>query len=114
MLSIVIPTLNEEAMLPGLIHNIHSTGIEDMEIIVSDGNSDDLTQKITKELGCRVVTTTDRHPSFQRNNGAKIAKREIILFLDADTKLPDDFIKNAISKFEKRRLDVAGFFIRFD
>lgn len=114
MLSIVIPTLNEEVKLPKLVQNIKRVGIKDMEIIVSDGNSEDLTRQLAIANGCTVTSSSERHPSFQRNNGVKIAKGEIILFLDADTSLPDNFIQNALFKFKKRNLDIAGFFIRFD
>lgn len=115
MLSIVIPTLNEEVRLPKLLKNIRYNSIPEMEIIVSDGNSDDLTRQLAIANGCDLVgSTTDRHPSFQRNNGTKAAKGDIILFLDADTSLSDGFIQDAVIKFQKRKLDIAGFFIQFD
>lgn len=117
MLSIIIPTLNEEKYLPDLIYLIRSQIFSDYEIIISDACSDDRTVDVATEHGCRVVkgTKEKRHPSVQRNAGAKIAKGDIFLFLDADTRFKgDDFLKKVIEDFNNRKLGVAGFYMDFD
>jgi cellulose synthase/poly-beta-1,6-N-acetylglucosamine synthase-like glycosyltransferase len=81
---------------------------------VSDGNSDDNTVKIAKDNNCEVVISKKRHPSHQRNQGANIAKGENILFLDADTKLPDMFLKNTIEELKNRQLLGGGFYIKIE
>jgi glycosyltransferase involved in cell wall biosynthesis len=111
-LSIVIPTLNEEKYLIHLINTIKKQDYNDYEIIVSDGNSDDNTVKIAKDNNCKVVISKKRHPSHQRNQGAKIAKGELILFLDADTRLPSMFLKNTVRELESRQLLGGGFYIK--
>ncbi len=113
-LSIVIPTLNEEKYLTHLINSIREQDYSDYEIIVSDGNSDDNTVKIAKDNNCEVVISKKRHPSHQRNQGANIAKGENILFLDADTKLPDMFLKNTIEELKNRQLLGGGFYIKIE
>jgi len=111
MLSIVIPTLNEEDYLPKLLESIKRQNFTDYEIIVADAGSKDKTLEIAKKYGC--VTIPGGLPAKGRNNGAKIAKGNILFFLDADTVLPNFFLKKSLEEFTKRKLDVAGFFLRF-
>lgn len=116
MLSIIIPTLNEEKYLPQLLQSIKEQSFSDYEIIVSDGKSLDQTVEIAKSYDCKVIVSDGarRHPSIQRNDGTNVAKGEIVLFLDADTSLPDNnFLQKIVEDFYKRELGVAGFFIDF-
>ena len=106
MLSIIIPTLNEEEYLPKLLRSIKRQGIRDMEIIVADAGSKDATVKVAKSYGCKVVR--GGMPARGRNEGAEEAKGELFLFLDADVILPPKFLRRFLSEFEKRRLDIAG------
>lgn len=115
MLSIIIPTLNEEKYLPRLIESIKRQKFSDYEIIVSDGGSKDNTQKIVQDNNCKFVSDIEHHhPSWQRNNGAAIASGDILLFLDADTVLQDDFLEKVIPEFIARKLVGAGFFFDFN
>jgi glycosyltransferase involved in cell wall biosynthesis len=107
-LSIIIPTLNEEDYLPILLSQIRKQKFSDYEIIVADAGSQDKTVEIAKSFGCTI--TKGGKPAKGRNEGAKIAKGEILLFLDADNiYLPDDFFEKLLSEFEKRNLGVAYF-----
>jgi glycosyltransferase involved in cell wall biosynthesis len=110
MLSIIISTLNEEKYLPLLLECLKLQNYQDMEIIVSDGNSEDNTVKIAQKYGCRVIVSTKRNLAHQRNEGANIAKGDIFLFLDADTLLPGNFLHTVIPEFKQRQLDVGGFY----
>jgi len=115
MLSIIIPTLNEEKYLPNLLKSIKKQEFIDYEIIVSDGGSQDKTIKIAEQYDCRVIIDSEHHhPSWQRNNGAKIAKGQYLLFLDADSVLQDNFLQLTVDEFVNRRLTVAGFYIKFN
>lgn len=112
-LSIVIPTLNEEAYLPGLLESIAMQDWNDYEIIVSDAGSTDNTAKIAQAYGAKIVVGPKLGPGYGRNRGAEIAQGEILFFLDADARLPTrDFLRQAIAEFEKRKLAAAGFYIR--
>lgn len=114
MLSIVIPTLNEEKYLSILLNSIKRQNFFDYEIIVSDAFSQDETENIAKAFGANVIKDKQRSPARQRNNGAGIAKGDVVLFLDADTKLPDNFLTSAYNEFKKRELSVSGFYLIFD
>ena len=78
----------------------------DLEMIIADANSKDNTREIAKFYGCRVVE--GGLPAAGRNNGARVARGDILIFADSDTIWPDNFLILAIAEFEKRRLDVAG------
>ena len=109
MISIIIPTYNEEKYLPRLLNCIKNQNYEDYEIIVADANSKDKTRQIAKKYDCRIVK--GGMPAVGRNNGAKVAKGNILLFLDADSIIQEDFIKNALDDISKRKLDVAGSYL---
>ncbi len=104
-ISIIIPTLNEEKYLPKLLESIKKQNYNNYEIIVSDANSKDKTREIAKKFGCKIVK--GGLPSVARNNGAKIAKGEIIIFFDSDVILCDNFLRENLKEFEKRNLGIA-------
>jgi glycosyltransferase involved in cell wall biosynthesis len=115
MLSIIIPTLNEEKYLPRLLDSIKSQDFSDYEIIVSDAGSGDLTAEIATRRGCKTTVNSEhRHPSWQRNYGAAIACGEQLLFLDADTVLSPGFLSKTVAEYKARGLECAGFYIRFN
>jgi len=109
MLSIIIPALNEEKYLPLLLKEIKKQNFAgDLEIIVADASSEDKTVEIAKNYGCKIVQ--GGLPARGRNEGAKIAQGDIFLFMDADNiYLPENFLKNLLKEFEKRKLDIASF-----
>ncbi len=105
ILSIIIPTYNEEEYLPVLLESIKKQSFDDYEIIVADANSTDKTREIAKSYGCIVVD--GGLPAKGRNNGAKIAKGEYLLFLDSDLMLTDEYLRNVIYEFQMERLGIA-------
>jgi glycosyltransferase involved in cell wall biosynthesis len=105
MLSIVIPTKNEEKYLPVILGSIKKQTYKDFEIIVPDAKSNDRTRIIAKKYGCKVVDGALPGPG--RNRGAAKVKGKYILFLDADVSVPDDFLEKMITEFEQRSLDIA-------
>ena len=108
MLSIIIPTLNEEKYLPLLLNSIKQQKVrEDYEIIVADAGSKDKTLKIAKGFGCKIAL--GGLPARGRNKGARVAKGDLLLFLDADLKLPNDFLEKSLEEFKERKLKVASY-----
>ena len=107
MLSIIIPTKNEEEYLPALLESIKKQTFKDYEVIVADNNSRDKTKKIAKKYRCKIVG--GGLPGKARNIGAKSATGDILLFLDADTELKaKNFLEKAVDEFTKRELDIAA------
>jgi glycosyltransferase involved in cell wall biosynthesis len=111
MISIIIPTLNEEENLNNLLLDIKSQTYKDYEIIVADAQSTDGTCTIAEENGCTLVD--GGMPAKGRNMGAYIAKGDILLFLDADIRIPSHFLHTSLDEFEQRSLDVAICKMRF-
>lgn len=111
MLSIIIPAKNEEKYIGGLLSSIKSQSFKDYEIIVADDGSSDRTAEIARKHGASVVSGSWSNPSHARNNGAKIARHDYLLFLDADALLPRHFLKHNLREFIERDLDVATTFV---
>ena len=106
MLSIIIPTLNEEEYLPILLRSIKKQSYKDYEIIIADAGSTDETLEIAKKYGCKI--TGGGHPGRGRNMGVKRAKGDLLLFLDADAELPRKFLVRFLRECERRQFDIAG------
>ncbi|TVM00929.1 MAG: glycosyltransferase [Candidatus Brocadia sp. WS118] len=110
-ISVIIPTLNEESHLEKTLQSITKQE-GDYEFFVVDGGSSDNTVTIAKRY--TAVITSQRGRAIQMNTCAKACSGDILLFLHADTILPD----NAFREIRKRMKDdaVAGgsFYIAFD
>lgn len=108
MLSIIIPTKNEEKYLPILLSHIKKQDFSDYEIIIADAGSQDKTVEIAQNFGCIIIK--GGLPAKGRNEGAKAARGDIFLFMDADNIfLPKGFLRELLQKFKERNLDVASF-----
>ena len=103
--SIIIPTYNEEEYLPILLDSIKEQDFDDYEIIVADANSTDKTREIAKDYGCIVVD--GGLPAVGRNSGARVAKGDLLLFLDSDLQLTDEYLRNVIYEFRVEKLGIA-------
>ena len=87
-ISVIIPVLNEAASIVGVVQQA-LTG-ENIEVIISDGGSQDQTLAKIQPLDVLVIHSAPGRAQ-QMNQGAKQATGEILLFLHADTQLPDQF-----------------------
>ncbi|MGE3540608.1 MAG: TIGR04283 family arsenosugar biosynthesis glycosyltransferase [Candidatus Tectimicrobiota bacterium] len=85
--SVIVPTLNEEAHLPHTLGRIH-LGPGD-ELIVVDGGSTDKTLSLAQQYTSQVLQCAPGRAG-QMNYGARQASGDILLFLHADTMLPVD------------------------
>lgn len=104
-ISIVIPTLNEEAFLPILLDSVKSQTFQDYEIIVADAGSKDKTIEIAEQYGAKVVP--GGMPGVGRNRGAEAATGEFLFFFDADVFIPPTFLEKALEELEDRFIDLA-------
>ncbi len=87
-LSVVVPTLNEEHVLAATLQRARQPGVR--ELIVADGGSTDATRAVAAQFA-DVVLSAPRGRAAQMNAGAERASGDILLFLHADTLLPDGF-----------------------
>ncbi len=91
MLSIIIPTLNEERLITATLSQFTAEIREafHLKIILSDGGSADLTREIASDFNVEIVThTKERRQTIAegRNRGAEHASGELLMFLNADTR----------------------------
>jgi rSAM/selenodomain-associated transferase 2 len=87
-LSIIIPILNEANRIPQLFEELEQLQQSNCEIIIVDGGSTDNSVEIAENSGFRVEKST-RGRAHQMNTGAEKASGSALLFLHADTQLPD-------------------------
>ncbi|MFH1291982.1 MAG: glycosyltransferase [bacterium] len=99
--SIVIPAHNEEKFLFDCLQSIkdQQAGF-DYEIIVVDNGSDDDTAGIAKNFGVKLVSDPIVGVGRARRSGTVQARGEYILHLDADTRLPVDYLVKVLDQFE--------------
>jgi len=102
MISVIIPTFNEEENIAQcLVSLCHQTVLRsEYEIIVVDGGSKDATCEIAKKYADKVFTQTSKKVGGARNDGVKEAKGDIIATTDADCILPPDWIKRIETDFK--------------
>lgn len=116
--SVIIPCLNEEHYLPTLLTNLNSQTFTDFETIVVDGRSTDKTAAVVKEFPSRyplrLISTSTRNASFQRNLGAQKSHGQILIFFDADTQIPKNYLQKVKIGYEKYRPHFLTTYIRVD
>ncbi len=104
MLSIIIPSLNEESYLAECLKAIYaSVFVADLEVIVVDGGSIDQTVEIAKRFHVKVLRSKVRSRAIQMNLGSKRANGSQLIFLHSDVLVPKGFdssINETLQKFE--------------
>jgi len=105
LISVIIPTLNEEKLLPRLLDQLSDQNLKskyEFEIIVSDGGSKDKTLEIAKNYTDKIVVHQEKRRqkiSEGKNAGFKISKGEILVFICADCRIENpemffDYVSN--------------------
>ena len=105
-ISIIIPTRNEFKNLSILLPLIRKQKDIEADIIIADAGSLDGTKKLAKKYNAKIVEG-GRKPTVGRNNGAKVAKYERIVFFDADVNFSEDFLIYCITYMKKKNWDSA-------
>jgi glycosyltransferase involved in cell wall biosynthesis len=110
--SVVIPAYNEATYIDRLLEALTHQTFESFEVIVSDADSKDGTEEVVKDfadrLDARLVQSPPRGPAAGRNVGAKLARGDWLLFLDADDDIDDpEFIATLVGEAEKHGWQTA-------
>jgi glycosyltransferase involved in cell wall biosynthesis len=91
--SLIIPTLNEEKFVGGILDDLASQSFTSFDVIHVDGDSEDMTcaavSSYTNRLTILSLKSDRRNLSYQRNLGADTARGQYLVFIDADTRIPD-------------------------
>ncbi len=110
-LSVIIPTLNEAEVLPRTLERVLHA--EEVEIIVVDGGSRDNTRALAAEAGATVLEVGGGRAA-QLNAGAARAAGRHLLFLHADTLLPDGYADTVRQTLESPVIIAGAFRFRTD
>jgi len=129
-ISIIIPTLNESENLPRLLDFIEAHRDERLtDIIVADAMSQDNTLDIARAYPTIALACQSKGRSCQMNQGAKLAKGEVLYFIHADTLPSANFLDDICDALDEGydlgsyrssftsndiRMKVNAFFTRFD
>lgn len=96
--SIIIPTLDEEKMLPNLLRDLSHQTYQNFEVFVVDGESADKTKEVALQFGKLIprfvfLESSEKNVAVQRNLGAKYAHGEYLFFFDADIRIPRYYLE---------------------
>lgn len=106
----VIPALDEEGQIAGAIESATAPGVE---ILVVDGGSSDATAECARAAGAAVVASPPGR-ARQLGVGARESRGRIIVFLHADTRLPEGFSGEVRRALADPRVAGGAFRLRFD
>ncbi len=99
--SIVVPAYNEESLLPTTLDRLRAA-MEAVpargELVVCDNNSTDGTAQIARAAGARVVSEPLNQISRARNTGARAAQGRFLIFVDADTHVAPELLREALER----------------
>jgi 4,4'-diaponeurosporenoate glycosyltransferase len=106
-ISVVIPARNEEHALPNLLNSLSGQLSRKDEIIVVDDNSEDNTKKVAENSGAKVLESLPTPEGWIGKTwacyqGANVASGEILVFLDADTVLEKNGLKNMLETYVEK------------
>lgn len=99
MISFIVPAYNEECLLGATLDALHAAARnvgERYEVIVADDASTDGTASIARSRDATLVNVAHRQIAATRNSGARAAKGEWFIFVDADTIVNEAVVRSAI------------------
>lgn len=105
LLSIIIPTLNEQAVIVDTLQVLQPLRQAGHQVIVVDGGSVDKTRNLAGPLADSVLLMTECGRARQMNFGARFAHHDMLVFLHADTCLPaqaDELIIKGLTETGRR------------
>jgi len=108
MLSIIVPTLNEEEHIRALMEALGPQLAKGDEVIVVDAYSKDRTAEIARKHKARVVLHPKSGVGLARTKGAEAAKNGVLVFLDADCIPSDDFAHRIRKHFRGGKTVAVG------
>ncbi len=104
MVSAIIPALEEEDYLPGLLETIANQTYEPIEVVVGDSSPPDSaakTREICQAYGAKYVYVPQLNVSRGRNAGAVEARGEALVFIDADVLLSPTYIEAVVDALQQ-------------
>lgn len=114
LLSVIIPTYNEEKAIALLVrHLLANPGGAVEEVLVIDGGSTDQTVAVAQDAGAQVHVSPWKGRADQMNYGAKVARGDVLYFVHADTQPPTGYAADIQASRQAGYL-IGGYRSRFD
>jgi rSAM/selenodomain-associated transferase 2 len=107
--SIVIPTFNEESILPVLFKNLQALNPSPHEIIFVDGPSKDNSACLIEKSGHKLIRSVGKGRALQMNEGAYQSEGDLVVFLHADTTVPSNLVSIVSETLKDPCVTLAGF-----
>ncbi len=106
MLSVVIPTYNEEKNIENCLKSLLNQTLprDKYEIIVVDGQSTDKTVKIAKKYADKVIQQKSKGVGGARNDGVAVSKYDLIATTDADCIIPENWLEKIKLNFKNKKV----------
>ncbi len=112
--SVIVPAFNEEKRIRACLASITSQRtVHSYELIVSDSGSTDGTVAIAREHTDKVVVCKERGTARARNEGARLAGGDILVFIDSDTTVSPEYIDTVARAFRDPGLLAASCAFKF-
>ncbi len=106
-ISVIIPTLNEEDVVTGVLDDLRAQTLRPAEVLVVDAASTDRTAEQVRRYPEARLLAAGPPVGAQRTLGGREASGDVLVFLDADVRLPEDFLERLVDGFSRRRLAVG-------
>lgn len=103
-LSVIVPAYNEANYIHEVLNSLKKQTFRDFEIIVKDGGSSDRTVEMAKKHADKIISSKDISVSDARNQGAKYANGNILVFVDADTVLPPNMFQRIFDLMKNEKI----------
>ena len=114
-ISVIVPTLNEEKYLEQGLQSIRAQKtVHSFELILADGGSVDKTLDIAKKYADKIINVKKKGIAFGRNEGAKHSSGKLLVFIDADTRIPMNYIDVIHAVMRDPDLGALSCAFRFD
>lgn len=103
LISVIVPVYNGENFLPEAINSIRQQNYTPLEIIIVDDGSTDNTAQVADTLGSdiRYIRQKNAGPAAARNAGLRIARGEVIAFLDVDDLWPPNKLEIQLARLQE-------------
>ncbi|MBI5159532.1 glycosyltransferase [Candidatus Micrarchaeota archaeon] len=113
--SVIVPAFNEEKYLGECLKSIAAQKTRmGFELIVSDGGSTDKTVRIAEKYADGIVECRKRGIWIGRNTGARKARGKVLVFVDADTRIPPNYLDAVHAVLRDERIAGVSCAFRFD
>lgn len=111
--SVIVPVYNGESTIERCLDSIMAIKYpqEKLEVIVVDDDSTDKTRELTKNYSIQLVRKEHGGYPSTMNTGIRVAKGDIILNIDSDTYISEDWLLKTITEFQETKVGIVGGYV---